>query len=95
MLFTVQLIFSQQPRLFVGIMVDGLQQRHINQLNERFSQGGFKKLTNQGVGLTIVACNFIAAGNASDTTTLTSGTIPYYHGVVSSQTLDRLSGIIE
>jgi hypothetical protein len=95
MLFTVQLIFPQQPRLLVGIMVDGLQQRHIDQLNERFSQGGFKKLTNQGVALSRVACNFIAAGNASDIATLTSGTIPYYHGVVSNQTYNRLSGKIE
>ena len=91
--FTVQFAFSEQARLFVGIMVDGLQQRHIEQLNV-FSQW-LKKLTSQGAALTRVACNFVAAGNASDIATLTSGTIPYYHGVVSNRIYNRFSGKIE
>jgi len=95
LLFMVQFAFSEQPRLFVGIMVDGLQQRHIEQLNERFSHSGFKKLTSQGAALTRVTCNFVSAGNVSDIATLTSGTIPYYHGVVSNRIYNRLSGKIE
>jgi len=88
------LMFSQ-PRLVVGIMVDGLQQNHIEQLHDRFSSGGFRKLTNSGIALNNIACNINSSGNACDIATITSGTVPYYHGVVSNFILNKSTGKIE
>lgn len=94
-LISSQFVFSQKPRLLVGIMVDGLQQKHIEQLEDRFVHGGLKKLTTEGTKLTNIACNYVASGNATDIATLTSGTIPYYHAVVSNQVYQRKSNTIE
>lgn len=93
-LFSSILTFAQ-PRLVVGIMVDGLQQTHIDQLSDRFNAGGFKKLTAGGTSFTRLVCNVISAGNASDIATITSGTLPYYHGVVSNQVYNRNTDKIE
>ncbi|MDE5553776.1 MAG: alkaline phosphatase family protein, partial [Muribaculaceae bacterium] len=38
-----------QPRLVVGIVVDGLQADYINNLRDYFSDGGFKRLLRDGV----------------------------------------------
>lgn len=85
--------FAQQqaepPRLVVGIMVDGLQQRHLDQLWTRFGFNGFKKLAGNGAKFENLACNIVSAGNASDITTLLTGTLPYYHGVVSNNVYER------
>lgn len=88
------LMFSQ-PRLVVGIMVDGLQKNHLDILYDRFNSGGFKKLTGQGVTFENLVCNTNSAGNASDIATITSGTVPYYHGIVSNFVLNRSNNKIE
>lgn len=41
-----------QPRLVVGIVVDGLQADYINNLRDYFSNGGFKRLLRDGVVIT-------------------------------------------
>lgn len=87
-LFFYLLTFSQ-PRLVVGIMVDGLQQRHLDQLWTRLDANGFKKLAGEGTKFERVACNFVSAGNVTDIATLLTGTVPYYHGVVSTNVYDR------
>lgn len=83
-----QIAFSQ-PRLVVGIMVDGLQQRHLDQLWTRFDANGLKKLAGEGAKFERLACNIVSAGNATDITTLLTGTVPYYHGIVSTNVYDR------
>lgn len=94
-LLLLPFIVSAQPRLVVGIMVDGLQQRHIEELRDRFVAGGFKKLTDEGVSFPNIVCNIVSSGNATDIVTLTSGTVPYYHGVVSNQVFNRNTGNVE
>lgn len=94
-LLLLPFIVSAQPRLVVGIMVDGLQQRHIEELRDRFVAGGFKKLTGEGVSFPNIVCNIVSSGNATDIVTLTSGTVPYYHGVVSNQVFNRNTGNVE
>jgi ethanolamine utilization microcompartment shell protein EutS len=73
----------------VGIMVDGLQQRHLDQLWTRFDANGLRKLAGEGAKLERLACNIVSTGNATDITTLLTGTVPYYHGVVSTNVYDR------
>ncbi len=69
------------PRLVVGIMIDGLQQRHIEQLWYRFDNSGFRKLVGLGTQLTNVRYNSIANGLASDLASVMTGSTPFYNGV--------------
>lgn len=86
---------GDKPRLVVGIMVDGLQDQHIRLLWDRFDGNGFRKIASQGAGFERMACNMISSGNASDITSLTTGTVPYYHGVISNVVYNRYSGLYE
>lgn len=95
----MQPAFSQadqsKPRLVVGIMIDGLQQRHIDQLWTRFEGNGFKKIVSQGANFKRLACNIVASGNTADIVTLGTGTVPYYHGVISNTIYNRNNGMYE
>lgn len=93
--FFEQALYTQEPSLVVGIMVDGLQAKHLEQLHERLGQGGLKKLTTQGTAFNRLACNYVASGNTTDIATLTSGTVPYYHAVVGDKIFRRNTQKIE
>ncbi len=76
---------NDRPRLVVGIMVDGLQQQHIQQLWTRFNGDGFKRLVASGAGFRSMSSNTTSFGNAADITSLFTGTVPYYHGITGDR----------
>jgi len=85
---------TEPPRLVIGIMVDGLQQKHLDQLWSYFDPNGFRKITGQGAKLNNVTYNIVSAGNASDVATIMTGSVPYYHGVSGDKFYSRASGKI-
>ena len=96
-------IFGQQtnntrPRLIVGIMIDGLQQKHIDLLWTYYDSGGFKKIIEQGTGFENMSYNIVSAGNASDIATVMSGSVPYYHGIAGnlhySRSNDKVQSVL-
>lgn len=80
---------SKSPRLVIGIMIDGLQQRHIDQLWNRFDNYGFKQIVEKGAICNNIYYNLLSAGNASDIATVMTGTTPYYHGVTGNHYFSR------
>ena len=90
-LFSIQILVAQpvgdRPRLVVGIMVDGLQQQHLQQLWTRFNGSGFKRLAGSGASFRTLTSNTTSFGNAADITTLFTGTVPYYHGITGDRVL--------
>jgi len=79
----------ERPRLVIGIMVDGLQQKHIDLLWNYFDPNGFKKIIGQGANCRNVSYNIVSAGNASDIATVMTGTTPYYNGIVGNNFYNR------
>ena len=90
---------TEHPRLVVGIMIDGLQQKHIDQLWNYFEPNGFKKLIGQGANLRNVSYSIVSAGNASDIATVMTGTTPFYNGITGNyfynRTEDEVQSIIQ
>src|ERR1035437_9068284 len=80
---------TERQRLIVGIMIDGLQQKHIDLLWNYFDPNGFKKIITQGANCRNVSYNIVSAGNASDIATVMTGTIPYYSGIVGDNFYNR------
>ena len=78
----------QRPQLVVGIMVDGLQHQHLQQLWTRFNGDGFKKLTSAGASFRNMKSPTTSFGNAADITTLFTGTVPYYHGITGDRAVN-------
>lgn len=83
------------PRLVVGIMIEGLQQRHVEQLWYRFDENGFRKLVGLGTQLTHVQYNSISMGTAADIATAVTGTTPYYHGFTGELFYNKKKSSVE
>jgi len=86
---------TERPRLVVGIMIDGLQQKHIDQLWNYFEPNGFKKIIGQGANCRNVSYNIVSAGNASDIANVMTGTVPYYNGIVGNDFYNRAEDEIQ
>ena len=84
-------LFADKPRLVIGIMIDGLQKSHVEQLRTRFGQDGLRKICFGGAAINRVECNIVSAGNTSDITTLMTGTVPYYHGITGNSVFNRMN----
>ena len=80
---------SERPRLVVGIMVDGLQQKHLDLLWNYLDSKGLKKIIAEGSNCRNVSYNIVSAGNASDIAAVMTGTTPYYNGVVGNHYYNR------
>lgn len=85
----------ERPRLVVGIMVDGLQQKHIDLLWNYFDQNGIRKLVGQGANFRNVSYNIVSAGNASDIATVMTGSTPYYTGIVGNNYYNRADDCVQ
>lgn len=75
---------TTKPRLVVTIAIDGLQNDHLATLSTSFEKNGFKLLMN-GTVIPQTYCNYIGAGTSTDYASLLTGSIPYYHGIVSDK----------
>jgi hypothetical protein len=85
----------ERPRLVVGIMVDGLQQKHIDLLWNYFDPNGFKKIVGQGANCRNVSYNIVSSGNAADIATVMTGSTPYYTGIVGNYYYNRITDKIQ
>jgi hypothetical protein len=79
----------ERPRLVVGIMVDGLQQKHVDLLWNYLDTNGFKQIITKGANCENVYYNIVSAGNASDIASVMTGSIPYYNGVAGTNYYSR------
>ena len=85
---SVAQVSQEPPRLVVGIVVDGLQQKHIDILWNYFNPGGFKQIISKGAS-TPLTYNIVSAGNASDIANIMTGTTPYYNGIAGNSYYNR------
>lgn len=80
--------YQLAPRLVVAVAVDQLRTDYMEAFAPLYSSTGFRRLLSQGV-----VCDggypFTPVDRASAAATLSTGTTPYYHGIISSQWLDR------
>jgi len=90
-------LFSQlqQPKLIVGIMIDGLQPSHIEKIRDNLETNGFKRFFDEGVVFNDICYNQMSAGSAADVASLMTGTVPYYHGITGNYRYDRIVGNVQ
>lgn len=82
---------TEPPRLVVGIMVDGLQHKHLELLWHYFNQNGFRQISEKGAICTNVNYNILSGGNASDAACIMTGSTPFYNGVSGNNYYNRES----
>jgi predicted AlkP superfamily pyrophosphatase or phosphodiesterase len=80
-----------KPKLIVGIVVDQMRYDLLWRFWDQYSNGGFKRLVNEGFLCRDARYNYLLTVTAAGHSTIYSGTTPSIHGVVDNFYFDRQS----
>ena len=97
LLLSVFFIFScvktekpqQKPKLVVGIIVDQMRYDYLTRFNDRYGEGGFKRLIKNGYSLENAHFNYIPTYTAVGHASVYTGTTPDNHGIISNDWYDK------
>ncbi len=81
--------FQLAPRLVVNITIDQLRSDYMEAFSPLFTPNGFKKLIEEGKVYETASYPFTPVDLASAVATIATGTTPFYHGIISTNWLDR------
>lgn len=77
------------PRLVVTVNIEQLRMDHIKTFSHLFSEGGLKKLLDEGLVYENAINNFTPFDRTAAIASISTGTTPNYNGIVASSWLDR------
>lgn len=80
---------TSKPKLVVGIVVDQMRFDYLYKYQEKYSDGGFKRLLNEGYNFKNAHFNYIPTVTAAGHASIYTGTTPSNHGVVGNSWFDR------
>lgn len=73
----------EKPKLVIGIVIEQFRYDYINKYWEMFSEGGFRRLINEGTFYKNASYDFFLTQSAPAHATLATGTVPRHHGIVA------------
>ncbi len=79
-----------QPKLVVGIVVDQMRYDYLTRFYDKFSDGGFKRMMNDGYDCKNNHYNFIPTFTAPGHASIYTGTTPKYHGIIGNNWYDKV-----
>ncbi len=95
-LFTFQLTNAQnklqRPKLVVGIVCDQMRWDYLYRYYDRYGEGGFKRLLNQGFSVNNTFINYLPSYTAVGHTTIFTGSVPAFHGITGNNWIDQNTG---
>jgi predicted AlkP superfamily pyrophosphatase or phosphodiesterase len=80
---------GEKPALVVGIVIDQMRYDYITRFYSKYSEGGFKRLINEGFSCENANYNYIPTYTAVGHTSIYTGTTPMYHGIISNNWYDK------
>lgn len=81
---------GEKPKLIVGIIVEQMRNDFIQKYWDKFGDGGFKRLLNEGTYCKNANFNYLFTQTSVGQATIATGTTPSYHGIVSEEWYARL-----
>lgn len=81
---TAQKAETAKPRLVVGIMVDQMRWDYLERYKDRYCEGGFRRMMDEGYNCTHCMINYIPAVTAVGHTSVYTGSVPAYTGIVNN-----------
>ena len=81
-----------RPKLVVGIVVDQMRWDFLYRYYNRYGNGGFKRLMNEGFSCDNVMINYLPAYTAVGHSTIYSGSVPAISGITGNDWIEQLSG---
>jgi predicted AlkP superfamily pyrophosphatase or phosphodiesterase len=81
-----------RPRLVVGIVVDQMRWDYLYRYYDRYGEGGFKRLLDQGFSCENTLINYLPSYTAVGHTCIFTGSVPSITGIPGNDWTDQLSG---
>ncbi len=88
---TVKKVTASKPKLVVGIVVDQMRNDYIYRYWDRYGNGGFKKLVNNGYYLRNAHYNYVPTITGPGHASIFTGTTPRVHGIIANDWYDKAS----
>ena len=82
---------SENPRLIVGIVIEQMRSDYISRFWDKFGEGGFKRLVQEGTWCRNASYNYFHTQTAVGYATIYTGSMPVSHGIVGDEWYDRVS----
>ncbi|OIQ18819.1 alkaline phosphatase PafA [Lacinutrix sp. MedPE-SW] len=80
---------NTQPKLVVGIVVDQMRYDYITRFYNKFGEGGFKRLINNGFNCKNNHYNYVPTYTGPGHASIYTGTTPKYHGIIANNWYDK------
>lgn len=74
----------QRPRLVVGIVIDQMRWDYLNRYQQRYTEGGFKRLLTEGYSCENTRLPYIPSVTAIGHTCIYTGSVPTIHGIAGN-----------
>lgn len=81
-----------RPKLVVGIMVDQMRWDYLYRFYERYGNGGFKRMLNEGFSCENAYINYIPSVTGIGHTTVYTGSVPAIHGITGNDWIIQETG---
>lgn len=82
----------ERPKLVVGIVVDQMRWDYLYRYYDKYENGGFKRLLNEGYSCENTMINYIPTVTAIGHTSIFTGTTPAIHGIAGNEWYDPNTG---
>lgn len=83
---------SEKPKLIIGIVVSEMRYDYINRYWDKFGEGGFRRLAENGAFCKNAHHDYLIAESSTGFASIATGAYPDAHGIVSDFWYDRLKG---
>lgn len=81
-----------RPKLVVGIVVDQMRWDYLYRYYDRYRDGGFKRLLNDGFSCENTLINYLPSYTAVGHSVIFTGSIPAIDGIVGNDWIDQITG---
>ncbi len=82
---------AQKPKLVVGIIVDQMRQEYLLRFENRYGDGGFRRLMDQGFMFKNAHFNYVPTYTGPGHASVYTGSTPAVHGIISNSWYDHVS----
>ncbi|MDP5157816.1 MAG: alkaline phosphatase family protein [Flaviramulus sp.] len=80
---------KSKPKLVVGIVVDQMRYDYLTRFYNKYSEGGFKRMINEGFNCKNNHFNYIPTKTGPGHASIFTGTTPKYHGIIANDWYDK------
>lgn len=82
---------TYRPKLVVGIVVDQMRYDYLTRFYNKYGDGGFKRMMNEGYNCKNNHFNYVPTYTGPGHASVYTGTTPKYHGIIGNDWYDKVS----